>query len=393
MNEKVDIAYTNPFLADEPAHEYFVGRERELRELRRYLRDARGGKPTNLYIVGGGGDGKTSFLLKAVEEATSQGLLAVYMTIDSTMTLKQVIIQLLEGVLEALKDRYNKPEYLDDFRAGKQGNAATFRIPQNMITTKYLRQDLQTILRACESLKIRAIVFCLDEGQNLKTVNGQLLAHLRGAIQEIGRGYMIILASLEDIMPEVSSRYSGVDRFFPNRLSLGPFDADKEARSCIRRRLQDKSIRFSEQAIDLIVRISGRHPRDIVSISHHAFNNAIDGGVDEVTAEMADSVIYDRFGNKVDTIRTKLGIILPPERDTLKKLVSVGGRATTGEIARLLCGDNEECIRRMTKALLPDLVHLCSQGICVRESSAQGDVYRVSDAMSVYILAKELAIQ
>ncbi len=58
----------NPFESTQPARQYFVGRERELSELRGYLNTVKAGGSTNLYIVGGGGYGKTSFLYKIREE-------------------------------------------------------------------------------------------------------------------------------------------------------------------------------------------------------------------------------------------------------------------------------------------------------------------------------------
>jgi len=389
----------NPFLADKPAHEYFVGREEELKELRRYLGQARGGKPSNLYIVGGGGDGKTSFLLKAIEEAEQQGLLAVFLTIDGTMTQLGLVSVLIESILEKLARKSGDKERLRDFRR-KDGNPSRFfRLPNcTDISTKYLKDDLGTVLEHCKKNGVPAVIFCLDEGQNLRIINGQLLAHLRGAIQELGEGFMIVLSSLEDIMPEVSEKYVGVDRFFPNRLTLGPFGSDDEARLCIKRRLEDLPITFSSSTIDLVVRISGRHPREIIDISHHAFNDAIDSSVTVVTDDMVDAVIRTKFRDKVTWLEEQLGKLMPDERDTLCELVVAGGKATVREIAVDLCDTcNEKVIRRMISALTADFAGLYERGICKRvgesEKPEAEEQYEIIDPMSVYILEGLLEVR
>lgn len=389
----------NPFLADKPAHEYFVGREEELKELRRYLDQACGGKPSNLYIVGGGGDGKTSFLLKAVEEAEQQGLLAVFLNIDVKMTQLKLVSMLIESILEKLAKKSGEEEHLRDFRR-KDGNPSRFfRLPNGSdVITKYLKDDFETVLQLCKQNSIPAVVFCFDEGQNLRIINGQLLAHLRGAIQELGEGFMIVLSSLEDIMPEVSEKYVGVDRFFPNRLTLGPFGNDNEARLCIKRRLEGLPIAFSPLAIDLIVRISGRHPREIIRISHSVFNDAIDSNVTVVNDDMVDAVIRTKFRDKVIWLEEQLGKLIPDEQDTLRELVVAGGKATVRKIATNICDTgNEKLIRRMISALTADFAGLCECGICRRIGEPgkldAEEQYEIIDPMSVYILEGLLEVR
>jgi Cdc6-like AAA superfamily ATPase len=64
---------SNPFNVEYPAGKFFVGREHQLRQLHELLNSVSLGTPSNLIVIGKGGEGKTSYLEKIVEESRKKG--------------------------------------------------------------------------------------------------------------------------------------------------------------------------------------------------------------------------------------------------------------------------------------------------------------------------------
>lgn len=389
----------NPFESTQPARQYFVGRQKELSQLRGYLNTVKHGGATNLYIVGGGGDGKTSFLYRTLEEATHMGLLAALITVSDEMDPDDVIYQLIESVLDTVATAFERREYYDDFRQGQE--SASFRVPVSLeqdkkVTPRDLEKDFEFLLHIASEIGAKGIIFCIDEGQRLEHINGgALFAKLRAAIQKVGKGFMIVLAALEDIIPTIAEGYTGIDRFFPNQIGLGPFENTNVAIAAIEKRLEGHDITFPHKVSTSIVNLAERHPKEIVDICHDLYANAITSDDPSVTTSMVKSVIYSRYSENVKQVLKILGGLQPNHLTTLRMLLRLNGNATAMEIAERYCGGgtNTECVRRMEPIAYQDLQFLVSKRIC-QELAAHGDEsqFSITNRLNAYILTNELGV-
>jgi hypothetical protein len=126
----------------------------------------------------------------------------------------------------------------------------------------------------------------VDEGQRIHPV---ALSALRNALQNIGAGYMLVLAlrnvSLDAsnvtegprIIEDIANRSedTGLPRLFGNNYaSLGPFDTQQEADECIRKRLTGRDIQFAPSVISDIGRVTGRFPKTMMDLANEVYTLA-----------------------------------------------------------------------------------------------------------------------
>jgi hypothetical protein len=385
----------NPFESTQPARQYFVGRSSELSALNGYLETVRNGGATNLYIVGGGGDGKTSFLYKIKEEAAGKSLITALVTVSDGMEPEDVIYQLIEKALDEIAKAYQRKEYYDDFQLN--ASSTLFRTPilresNKSVTPSDLERDLEFLLRTAQQLGATGIVFCLDEGQRLKHIKGgALFAVIRAAIQAIGHGYMIVLAALEDIIPSIAEGYTGIDRFFPNVINLGAFENVNVAVAAINTRLQGKSVAFPQEISELIAKISDLRPKNIIDICHDLYADALTSSTQEVSQEMIHRVVYQRYSDVVKSTLKQLGELRPNDQNTLRKIMHLGDTFTARDVAQLYCQTrDEDCISRMEGIVSQDLRILTEKGICVSDGNQKQENYRIAGSLVGYVIENEL---
>lgn len=399
----------NPFDPIQPAtQQFFAGRGAELAQMAIYLRNTKDGAPTNVYLLGRGGCGKTSFLFRIRDqEGPENDLCCVYLYIDENhgrnLRARHLMYNLIEQMLITLSDRLRSSDLLDQFRSSSQGPHPLFKIPQvfleDRLTTADVEADLRAILNRCETEGIPGVVILIDEGQNLLNYEdgGEFLYQLRGAIQSLGRGYTIVLSCLADdgmdVIEELESKrgYQGLTRFFGNVLRLGGFTTDDEAKEAIRRRLQGSRIQFPEDLLDTIVQVCERDPQQMMFLCHDVYNIALLKGQAQIQRPMLDEVIDRRFSREVAHGLSNLASLLPTEKETLQRLVQIGGRVSILTMAKFYCGEgNEGGIKRIRPRLQGEFHELCRRGLCVEESSPVGTFYRITSPLLHYILQREL---
>ena len=388
----------NPFESTQPARKYFVGRADELAKLRVYLSTVAQGGATNLFIFGtaGGGEGKTSFLYQTVEEASQQGLVANVVTVVERITTDKLIYELVEKTLVAVAKRHNRSEYLKDFRG--KGKTSSFRIPAALaagepVTATDIEEDLLFLSHICDQLSAKGVVFCIDEGQLLEHLDGgELFAKLRAAIQSVGKGFMIVLAALHDIIPVIAEGYKGVDRFFPNTIELGPFEEDNVAIAAIERRLQGKPIAFSREISETVVKLAERHPKDIIAICHDIYDAATTSGAKEASVAMISTVVYQRYTDEVKLVLESMQGLNPSHYSTLRKALRHDGWFTAKEIAELYSRgqEEEEFISEMEPRVREELRFLVDKKLCRLDQRENSESFRLASSRFAFILQNEL---
>lgn len=385
----------NPFESTQPARQFFVGRRQELLELNGYLDTVKTGGSTNLFMVGGGGDGKTSFLYKIKEEAINKKIITAVITIGDGMQPDDVIYQMLEESLDEISKTFNKKEYYEDFQKGAESTmfrCCRKKASEKTITSNDLKKDLEFISDSLKAIGGTGVVFCFDEGQRLKNINGgAMFATIRGAIQAIGGGFMIVVAALENIIPEIAEGYVGVDRFFPNTLTLGPFENENVALSVIERRLEGKTVVFPQEVSEAIVIIAENRPKYIIDIAHDIYANAIASKAHQANSKMLKDVIYNRYASQIKGVVDAIGELKPSDLLTIRKVLKTGDKVTAKDIARLYCQENDDdCISRMEVPVAQELQSFVDKRLFIHEVTRNSVRFFIASGLIKYILENEL---
>lgn len=272
----------NPFSSDPAAPGIFAGRDRELVLLRQWL-SAIQTQPQHGCVVGRQGEGKTSFLQKAKSEALAMGLIACSPRIDAKRTPEQNVHTIVEELLDAIDSTCG----LKLRREWKSGKSSSFRTPQESeIRANDLSRDLLSFLDQLRSLdRTPACLLCVDDGQ---TIHPSALSTIRSTLQDVGAGYMLLMAVRNDSMEAsnivegprligefaATSTDAGLPRLFAdNFIALGPFENQREADECIHKRLLGKAVQFSDTVVGDIGRVTGRFPNPMMILAKSVYTS------------------------------------------------------------------------------------------------------------------------
>jgi hypothetical protein len=305
-----ELKTSNPFHVDYWPDEFFVGREKQLIQLNEMLDSLASGTPSNLYIEGEGGSGKTTYLNKIVEVTQKRNLLACKCILDPKKEEaenkdKIDIDTIIKAVLRELEKRTHQHGIEDDWISKEE---STFRTPRNKwIGSDDLGLDFKRIYGMLNDAGIKSCVICIDEGQRIDPL---ALSALKNSLQSVKLGYMIVISLLteddnnkrtgKEILKDKAngSKDPGASRFFENESVIGPFDTQLEAEDCIRKRLENNKIKFSQSAISLIANIMGRHPREMVKLAKKVYEISNNSGLNYAD----EKIVFDAFRKKKEIL-------------------------------------------------------------------------------------------
>ena len=370
----------NPFNVVHPAGEFFVGRERQLKQLHELLNSLLRDVPSNIFVVGKGGEGKTSYLEKIVEDSHKLDLLAFRCNFDVGKSAEDNIDTIMIALLRECEKQTPEKGLEHDWNQGKN---STFRYPRQIgIRSDDLAQDFNRIHKLLKDVHIKACVICIDEGQRIHPI---ALSALKNSLQSVKGGYMVVLSLLNepgipgvrgdidndiagrDILNELASRSGdpGASRFFQNVALIGPFDTHKEAEECIKKRLNNNIIQFKQSAIKLITDIMQRHPSKIVKLANGVYEYAKNS--DQV--EAGEDIVHEAFLIEYkDTIK-----VAKEYRENLSGvplkiysvLVKSGVGITAKDIAESLYSNiDKDALDVLSTSVQEELERLCKTEFC-----------------------------
>jgi hypothetical protein len=276
------IEEINPFFVGYPSGKFFVGREKELNQFKELLSSLSGGYPSNLYIVGKGGTGKTSFLEKIVQEARSKGVLSFISTLDSGKSGEINI----DTIIRRLLENYEKVTKQKGFVEKWENEDPTFKAskPIMRLRSDELAKDFSYICKLIKEKNLGSCVICIDEGQ---AIHPLALSTLKKSLQILlpsDRCFMLVLSLLNETEltdKDFGERFltehaklatdPGAKRFFEHPIQIGVFESENEARYCITKRLEKNKIKFDDDTVSLIIDIMRKHPRKMVKHAHRVY--------------------------------------------------------------------------------------------------------------------------
>jgi hypothetical protein len=389
----------NPF-TEQITVEYFVGREYQLSQFRSDLGGLKAKLPNHQYVAGLHGTGKTSFLAKLADIARENQFLAAIPTLDAESLVWGQLSTILEKIIIELQTLSKNEAILSDWRKGKASQY--FQHPRtDEVKSDRLRQDFETIEGFMKEAGIPGAVVCIDEGQR---INGRTMSALKNSLQYI-RGYMIILslrlitdspggavALGRDLLDTKASNDAegdiGASRFYVTGIPIGPFDTEQEAAQCIKRRLVDHVVQFEDEVVNRVVRISGRIPKNIVSLSNSVYNDAKITDSRLVNVAELNQTFRAKYNKETVDAQTLLANATEATRSAVRSLLELRQSATAKAIAtHLYPSAKPETIAYLIDGIRGDLERFCSStSSCLKVE----DHYAIFDP--VYAYALELAL-
>lgn len=393
----------NPF-NEQVVSEYFVGREEELSVFEKNLVALKRGEPNHCFVAGIGGTGKTAYLNKIVDIATSQKCIGVLISLDAVPAHRQI-----GTILRTCIDAFQKQsaadgvpprrELLDDWDAGPQSK--TFRHPrQDVAITADVKQDFETLASHVKAAGCGGLVICIDEGQRIEPValsvlknalNAQgtflvvlslrLISDTRGAVQE-GRQQL-------DDRAQSAEGDIGASRFYVTGTAMGPFKTDDEIKRLFDARLRHKKIRFSNEVTTRLGHISEKVPGQIIQLAAHLYNRALADRIEQVESALLDECFQERYPDQMKQAVDLCANLSSDLADILKVLCNLKMSMTAQEIAKHAYPSHSDAV-----------LQLIAQGaafeldrVCVISPLLQrmDDKYKI--ASSIYQYALRLALK
>jgi hypothetical protein len=383
---------TNPFNSA-PAGDFFAGRQKELASFRQWL-SAINNQPQHACVVGRQGEGKTSFLQKAQSEAAAAGIIACRARLDAKRSAEDN----LQTIIEKLLDEIDSAATLQLRKDWKSGKDSSFRVPKEPgIRSDDLVKDLQDLTKQVNG---KACLICVDDGQ---AIHPAALSTLRNALQDVSRGYMLLMALRNDSLDlsnlkegqrmiaefATTSTDTGLPRLFGlNFLSLGPFDSAAEADDCIQTRLVSNAIKFAPSVVSGIGRVTGRYPQTMMVLANELYSLASTANPPLAIAD--DAILRQAFINTQRPLIDLATEFSEQETNTRKQVyrsaLNQNGTFTTLQVARDLLGGHAGSLSETDFAADPVAValeRLVSAQFCTRSGN---DQYQWTDPLRTHAL-------
>lgn len=337
----------NPFLSSKVAGRFFVGREPEIRGFENSLEALIRREPSHIYIAGVNGLGKTSCLAKLEDLARDREVLAVRVNLDQRASgheqMKSMFETLITAADEVIELKAGAPRLM---REWERGTDSVFRQSRDdRLRTDALKYDLRR-LRDAVGPYVSGILVCIDLGER---ITSDALSALTSAVEPLPE-YLIALTirlpnddgdpagagrqRLDEIAAD-AHRNLGASRAFGSAVGLGPF-TPAQARECMLRRLEGRTISFEDALIDTIARVAERLPHRIVQYAHDVYNRAAQRGPEKASIAHFRQVFEATHRLEVGQARALRDRHASLDRHTLRELARHNGPMSPLDLAKAM---------------------------------------------------------
>lgn len=306
----------------------FGNRKRELDDLRRIIsQSVTSSRIENAVICGERGCGKTSLLLKLVEECPP-GCFNSFRALSSRETPSQFAEATIQKMDIEYKQQLPKHEsYLrsileriEEFSVLEVGVAIRRQelTPENGL--------LQALLKFRDR-KFNSVILFIDEADLLSR---EILAMLKNVVEEVRTRYSypvgVFLAGKEDVTKKLTGEWSPIRRFYIGHIhTLGPFDLDG-VNDTLTKAGSAAGFAWSDAAVKLVFNESQGHPFIVQIFGDRAVKHSIDKNIDAQDVEHAkQDVLKDVWGWYKQSWGANPS---PTETKVLVQLARLAGRAS-----------------------------------------------------------------
>jgi uncharacterized protein len=328
-----DGAKRNPFrFGDVATGQHFTNRTSELKEL---VRDLRSGQ--SVLVISPRRYGKTSLITAVLERLRKRHILVAYIDLLRTTSKERLANQLAAALYAGLTPAVERALH----RAGELFQSLPLRpkitlnhdgTPSFEFTAAPGTSDIdQTIDRLLElpqhvaSRRKRQAVLALDEFQEIMTLDPELPARMRGVFQFQSDVAHVFLGSrqhlLRQVFTDANSPLYNSAKVFP----LGPIMRDAFGRFIVER-FASTSIDITQDAIALLLDITGGHPHDTQKLAYFTWAIA-----EESDAPATPDTVGDALAAAIATDTARYTELWDGLTTNQRRLLEAIGRAVPGD--------------------------------------------------------------
>jgi Cdc6-like AAA superfamily ATPase len=344
----------SPFTPGSPVpYELFVGRESQIREVLKYIRQSSYGKQENVFLSADRGIGKSSlasFLRYYVSR--NMNMVGIHAFLGGVSTPEEMVRNVLDQLLNETKGQTWFKTISDLFgdyvrEIGLFGISVSFNPPQQRLTelTRKFPEALNNLLKRIREQRA-GLFIALDD------INGlagklEFANWYKSFVDEIATHYkdfpvFIVLVGLPEKRDTLSNLQPSLMRIF--RVLEIENLSDEEVRQFLDKAFDSSGMKFESKAMDLMVRFSSGLPILMHEIGDATFWKDKDGSIDEHDARAGIIEAANRVGEKYLGPKVYRAIQSRRYRSILAKSAEIATRRnfTTRQIEAILNGKEKK---------------------------------------------------
>ena len=335
-NSSFKIVKTNmnklnsPFTPGNPVPvELFVGREEQIKEVLRYVKQTLSGRQQNVFLIGDRGIGKSSlasFLRHYVN--TKFDILCIHAFLGSVSTLKEMVHRIFEQLLKETRS-YKWYENIKVFfgkyirEVGLFGISVSFNPPEEDLKelVNKFPEILNNILEKIKDQK-RGLFIILDDINGLAELK-EFADWYKSFVDEVATHYkdfpvFIMLVGLPEKRDKLSKLQPSLMRIF-KIIEIGRL-SDNEVKNFLYKAFNSVNMEIKEDALELMVKFSSGLPILMHEIGDATFWLDKDGIIDLKDATIGILKAAEEVGRKYLDPKVYRAIRSEKYRSILRKM-------------------------------------------------------------------------
>lgn len=263
------------------SHEHFIGRDSELAAL---VTDLAAG--VNVVVIAPRRYGKSSLVLRALDELSSGGVRSAYLDLERTPSKERFASHLAHAMYDGLLAGHEQAlqratEWLSQLRVRPRITLTETGKPAFEFIGSAPNVDIdatiERLLEWPETLALehqRRVVLVFDEFQEVLSLDPTLPALMRSVFQRQDHVAHVFLGSRQRLLRKVFAKRRQPLYRLARPLALDPIEP-KIFAPFIRARFAGARSQISAQAVEQLIGITGGHPNDTQELAHFTWARAI----------------------------------------------------------------------------------------------------------------------
>ncbi len=355
----------SPFTPGSPVGiDLFAGREQQLMEITRYIRQAGSGRQENVFLIGDRGIGKSSFASVMCELADRRhGMIGVHVHLGGAAALEELTRRVLQEVMNAVQDRPWYARITERYtpyiqQVGLMGIKVSFHPPSQDLSqmAQQFPQVLGELLARIANDQ-KGVVIVLDDINGFAETN-TFARWYKSVVDEVATHFpaypaLIALSGTPERRDQLARHEPSLLRVF--RLIELERLSDDEVTDFFQRAFGQADMSVSDEAMNMMVHFSSGLPVMMQEIGDATFWSDSDGiiGLDDAQAGVTDSAIT--VGRKYLEPSVFRDLRSPRYHTIIRKIAdSIASTFTRKEVMSRLTHDEQRVfdnlLRRLRKA-------------------------------------------
>jgi AAA+ ATPase superfamily predicted ATPase len=321
---------SSPFTPGSPVPvELFVGREKQIREILRYVRQTASGKQENVFLAGERGIGKSSLAAYLRHLAMRENFLAIHVFLGGVTPLEELVRRIFEQILKETNAQKKLYDRISDFfkKYVKQldlfGISVSFNPPQEELKelVRNFPEALHNIMEKIADER-KGIFIALDDINGIS--NTPTFADwYKSFADHIALHYTHFPVFIMSIgLPEIRDNLSKLQPSLMRVFRVAEIDklSDEEVKTFFEKAFEKANMKVEPEAMEKIVLYSSGLPTLMHEIGDAVFWRDEDGIIDRKDALLGVLDAAERIGKKYLDPKVYRAIRSERYRSILRKL-------------------------------------------------------------------------